>query len=356
MADAPERPGFDLRTVPASAIVRIVLIVAATSTLFSAVLLAAFAVRAILVLAIFAAFLAIGLDPLVKFLGRRVPRGIAVLAVFVGVVIVISGFVASITPPLVRQTQHLAEEVPDFAERLSSRSGRFADLNERYDISTRLRGFIKDLPQLAARSAGSVLGVLRSAASALFSILTVVVLTIYILLDLPKLKDGAVRLVPESSRERARRIFDVVFSRISGYILGQLAVSVFAGLAAMVALAVIGVPYWLPLSIWVGFSSIIPMIGATLGAIPATIVAFFVSPLTGIITFAYFMVYQQAENYFIHPRVMRQSVDISAPAVLLSALIGASLLGFAGALLAIPMAASIKALAQELWLPRQDVA
>jgi predicted PurR-regulated permease PerM len=218
-----------------------------------------------------------------------------------------------------------------------------------------VRGFIKDLPSVAAKSAGNLVGVLRSAATAFFSVLTVVILTIYLLLDFPRIEDGALRLVARSRREQARRIIDVIFARISGYLLGQLSVSVIAGVAAMIALAAIGLPYWLPLAIWVGFAAVIPMVGATIGAIPAVIVAFFASPVKGLITVAYFFAYQQTENSFIHPRVMRQAVDISPPAVILSALIGASLLGFVGALLAIPLAASLKALTQELWLPRQEL-
>lgn len=347
----------NLRDVPAGAVVRIVLIASAALLIPAAVLLAVMRARNILVLAVVALFFTIGLDPLVRRLGRRrVPRPAAVAAVFVGALLIIGGFLASISPPLVRQTQHLAEEIPDFAERLSASSGRFADLNERYDLSERLRGFIEDLPQVAARSAGNVIGVLRSVGTAFFNIFTVVVLTIYLLLDFPRIEEGFLRLVALSRRERVRRITDVVFARISGYLLGQIAVSVIAGLAAMIALAAIRIPYWLPLALWVGLSAVIPMIGASIGAIPAVIVAFFASPVKGIITLAYFLAYQQAENTLIHPRVMRQAVDISPPAVILSALIGATLFGFAGALLAIPLAASVKALVQELWMPRQETA
>lgn len=353
MTDGPR----NLRDVPAGAVVRIVLIASAALTLPAVILFAALRARNIIVLAIVAAFFAIGLDPLVRRLGRwRVKRPAAVAAVFLGAVLLIAGFIASISPPLVRQTQRLAEQVPDFAERLSGSSERFASLDERYDISERLREFIQDLPQLAARSAGNVIGVLRSVGTALFNIFTVVVLTIYLLLDFPRLEEGALRLVAFSRRERVRRITEVVFARISGYLLGQLAVSVIAGLAAMVALAAIRIPYWLPLAMWVGLSAVIPMIGATVGAIPAVIVAFFTHPVKGFITLAYFMAYQQTENTLIHPRVMRQAVDLSPPAVILSALIGASLFGFAGALLAIPLAASLKALTQELWVPRQEAA
>ncbi len=314
-------------------------------------------VRQVLVLVVVALFLAIGLDPVVRMLQRaRLPRGAAVAAVFVGALLFIAGFVASVTPPLVRQTVRLAEQIPDFAEELSDRSGRFADLDRRYDISDRLRSAVDDLPGLVAGSAGSVLGVARSVGRAFFSILTVTVLTIYFMLDLPKLIQGGARLLARSRRERTQALADIVFKRISGYMIGQVGVSLFAGVTSFIVLSVLGVPYSLPLAMWVSLAALIPMVGATLGAIAPVIVAFFDGTGTGIATVIFFLLYQQFENYVVQPRVMRQAVDISAAAVLLAALVGGTLLGFVGALLAIPMAASIKAITQEVWLPRQEAA
>ncbi len=339
---------------PTSAtVVRIVLVVLGVLVLAYGVYL----VRQVLVLVVVALFLAIGLDPVVRALQRaRLPRGAAVAAVFVGALIFIAGFVASVTPPLVRQTVRLAEQIPDFAEELSDRSGRFADLDRRYDISERLRSAVDDLPSLVAGSAGSVLGVAKSVGRAFFSILTVTVLTIYFMLDLPKLIAGGAKLLARSRRERIQRMGDIVFKRISGYMIGQVGVSLVAGLVSLIALSIIGVPYALPLALWVSLAALIPMVGATLGAIAPVIVAFFDGFGTGIATAIFFILYQQFENYVVAPRVMRQAVDISAAAVLLAALVGGTLLGFVGALLAIPVAASIKAITQEVWLPRQEAA
>lgn len=334
-------------------VVRITLTVAAVALLLFAVYL----VRQTLVLVIVALFLAIGLDPLVRALGRhRFSRGLAVLAVFIGLVVFLGGFIAAVTPPLVRQTQRLARQIPEFADELSNRSSRFRDLDERYDISKRLRQTVKDLPSLAGRSAGSALGIVRSIGGTLFSILTVVILTIYFLLDLPKLIAGAAKLVPKSRRKTMEAHAQVVFDRISGYIVGNLAVSVIAGVVTFVVLTALRVPYALPLAMWVAVADLIPMVGATLGAIPAVIVAFFASLWSGIGTLIFYAIYQQIENYVITPRVMTRAVDISAAAVLLAALVGATLLGFVGALLAIPIAASIKVLVQEIWFPRQEAA
>ncbi len=339
---------------PSSAtVVRVVLVVAGIGL----VLYGLYLVRQILVLVVVALFLAIGLDPLVRALGRfRLSRGLAVLTVFVGLTLFIGGFVAAVTPPLVRQTQRLARQIPEFAEDLSTRSDRFRELDERYDISTRLRETVGDLPSLAGKSAGSVLGVARSIGSTLFNVLTVAILTIYFLLDLPKLIAGAARLVPRSKRGSIESHAQTVFDRISGYIVGNLAISVIAGVVTFIVLTAIRVPYALPLAMWVAIADLIPMVGATLGAIPAVIVAFFSSAWTGIGVVIFYAIYQQVENYVVTPRVMQRTVNISAAAVLLAALVGGTLLGFVGALLAIPIAASIKVLTQEIWVPRQEAA
>lgn len=333
------------------AVVRVVLVVVAAALL----MYGAFLVRQILILVVIALFLAIGLDPVVRGLARlNLKRRTAVLIVFLGAVLFIGGFIGSVTPPLVRETQNLASAVPKYAVDLSRNSDRFRELDRTYNISDNLRTTLDNLPALIQRSVGGALGVARSIGRTLFSVLTVMILTIYFLLDLPALLAGARKLVPRSNRDRFDDYIGHVLDRISGYILGQLTVSVVAGLISVVVLTIIQVPYSLPLGMWVGIADLIPMVGATVGAIPAVIVAFFSSVPKGVATLIFFAIYQQVENYVVAPRVMKRAVDISAAAVILAALIGASLLGFVGALLAIPLAATIKVLTQEFWIPRQD--
>jgi predicted PurR-regulated permease PerM len=335
------------------AVIRITLTVAAVGVLLYGLYL----IRSILVLVLVAAFFAIGLDPLVRALTRwRLKRGAAVAVVFLGVIVFVGGFVASVTPPLVKQTQNLAERIPEFATELSTRSGRFQDLDRQYDISKRVRAAVNDVPSIAGRSLGGALGVARSVGRAIFSVVTVIILTVYFLLDLPNLINGAGKLVAKSRRERMQKHANVVFDRISGYLLGNIGVSVVAGVVSFIALTALRVPYALPLAMWVAIADLIPMVGASLGAIPAVIVAFFSGLWTGIGTLIFFAVYQQVENYFVAPRVMKRAVDISPAAVILAALIGGTLLGFVGALLAIPVAASIKVLTQEIWIPQQEAA
>jgi len=330
--------------------VRVVAVVVAAALL----LYAAYLVRFILVLLLVALFLAIGLDPLVNAMRRlRMTRGQAVLVVFLGAVMFIGGFVGSVTPLLVRQTQRMAREVPGYIEDLTERSRRFRDIDQQFGISERVQESLAGAPQEVGRQA---LGVAQRLGRIAFSIITVTILTIYFLLDLPQLVEGAKRILPMSRRRRFEEIADVFFGRISGYLIGQLTVSVISGTTAFVVLTLLRVPFSVPLAMWIAISALIPMVGSTLGAIPAILVAFFTSIPLGIAVVVFYVVYQQVENYLIHPRVMRRAVEISPAAVILAALIGASLLGFVGALLAIPMAASIKVLTREVWMPRQEAA
>jgi predicted PurR-regulated permease PerM len=334
-------------------VVHITLVVVGTLVLLYGIYL----VRSILVLVLVALFLAIGLDPAVRFIQRGRPgRGLAVVIVFVGALLVIGGFLAAVIPPLVRQTVRLAQQVPDFAQQLSDQSTWFGDLNARFDIAVRVREAVNDVPSLVAGSAGRALGLARSVGSTVFSFVTVMVLTIYFLLDLPKLVDGAARLIAKSRRKQIQEHSRVFFRSISNYLLGNIATSIIAGVLAFIAFSLLGVPYALPLAMWVAIADLIPMVGATIGAIPAVAVGFFDSLGTGIGTAIYMLAYQQFENYVVQPRVMREAVNISPAAVLLAALIGATLLGFVGALVAIPIAASIKVVVQQVWLPRQESA
>jgi predicted PurR-regulated permease PerM len=336
-----------------STVVRITVTVAAVGVFLYGLYL----IRQILVLVLVAVFFAVALDPLVRALGRmRLKRSRAVAVVFLAVLLFVGGFVASVTPPLVRQTQHLATRIPKFADDLSKHSKRFQELDKKYDISTRLRSAVKNVPSIAGASLGGALGVARSVGRAIFSVLTVMILTIYFLIDLPRLIEGAAGLAPASRRQKLQHNAQIVFDRISGYMIGNIGVSIVAGTATAIALSLLHVPYALPLAMWVAIADLIPMVGASLGAIPAVAVAFFSGLWTGIGTVIFFIIYQQVENYLVAPRVMKRAVDISPAAVILAALIGATLLGFVGALLAIPLAASIKVLTQEIWLPRQQAA
>ena len=338
---------------PPIVIVRIVLTVAATLIL----LYAAYLVRSVLVLILVAAFLAVGLDPVVRRLERlRLKRGQAVALLFVGVVVFISGFIAAVVPPLVRQVTEFATNLPDYVQDLAESNPRIERFVENNDIPARLQEATRNAPTIIGGSLGRVVGVAGSVLASVFNALTVLVLAIYFLLSLSKIRHGTLRLVPRTKRERTKELLDPILEKIGGYIACNIAISLIAGVLSFIFMAVAGVPFPVALALWVAIADLIPLVGATLGAIPAVIVAFFTSIPLGIATLAFFLAYQQAENYLIAPRVMTRAVDVSPAAVLLAALIGAALLGFVGALMAIPAAAAIKLIANEVFLPRAEAA
>ncbi|MDQ3954936.1 MAG: AI-2E family transporter [Actinomycetota bacterium] len=318
-------------------------------------LYAAYLVRSILVLVLIAAFLAVGLDPAVRRLeGWGMRRGFAVATIFLATILFIVAFSLAVVPPLVGQVTSFALNLPDYIQDLAENNPRIREWVETNDIPTRLREAVNNIPSIIGSSFGSVLGVAGSVLSALFNALTVLVLTIYFLLSLSRIRAGSMRLVPASRRERVGALMEPILQKIGGYIAGQVTVALITGSLSFIFLLIAGVPFPVALALWVTIASLIPLVGATLGAIPAVIVAFFTSFPLGMATLIFFLIYQQLENYMIAPRVMTKAVDVSPAAVLLAALIGGSLLGFVGALMAIPAAASLKLIVQEVVVPRAE--
>jgi predicted PurR-regulated permease PerM len=342
-----ERPG-----PPMSYYAKITIVVVAVLVLVRA----AWAVRNILLLVLVAAVLAVGLDPAVRRLERLgLPRGWAVSLIMlatIGFVLLFSGLVI---PPVVRGVRQLASDIPGYIERLQAENSWFRDLARKYDLSTKLKSLTDRLPSLASASLGRILGITRSIASVIFNMLTILILTIYFLMALPRGERTAEDLMGGEHRHRNVRIFREALDRVGGYVSGNIAVSIIAGIVSFVFLRIMGVPFAAALALWVAIADLIPTVGATLGALAAVIVAFFSSTLDGTTTIIFFVVYQQVENYVIVPRVMRKAVDLSPAAVIVSVLIGGSLAGFAGALLALPIAAGVKVVIRDVWLgPRMQ--
>jgi predicted PurR-regulated permease PerM len=323
-----------------------------TVVLVLALLAAAWAVRNILLLVLVAAVLAVGLDPPVRRLQRMgLPRGAAVLMIFLAAIGFLVAFGFLVIPPLVREVKQLSSDIPGYINRLQHDQGWVGDLERKYHLSTRLKEITSKLPKLASSSITKVLGITKSIASVIFNLLTIAILTIYFLMSLPRSEGMAAALVSRKDHEAEDiKTFHEALERVGGYVSGNIATSIIAGVTSFAFLRIAGVPFAAALGMWVGIADLIPTVGATLGAIPAVIVAFFSSIGDGIGTVAFFAVYQQVENYVIVPRVMKKAVDLSPATVIVSVLIGGSLSGFAGALLALPIAAAAKVVLRDLWL------
>ncbi len=326
---------------------------AATFGVLAALLIAkaALLVRDVIILIVISAFLAIGLNPAVEWLQRhRVKRGVAVAATTGAVLLFFGGFVAAAAPPVTRQATQLQKNIPDYVERLRE-NDTFRRLDDQYDITDKVKELVAEQSTAAA---GAALTAATTLLGLVFKTLTVLVLTLYFLSAYPGIKRGAYRLVPRSRRARVGLIADEILTRVGGYVLGNLATSVIAGVCAAVFFVIADVPYPVALAMLVALLDLIPLVGATIAAVVCTAVAFFVSVPVGIASAIYFIVYQQVENYVLVPKVMKRTVDISPLATIVAALIGGSLLGILGALLAIPVAAAIQLIGTEVLYPRQD--
>jgi predicted PurR-regulated permease PerM len=310
--------------------------------------------RQVLILILVAAFLAVGLDPAVRWLvAHGLRRALAVLVIVVAALGFFGGFVAAVAPPIATQSTALVKKAPDYAERLT-KNKTIDKLNKHYHFVQKLKD--KANNGISVNAFGGVLGVGKAILGFAVSTLTVIILMIYFLANMPGIKRTLYRVVPRTRRARVGLLTDEILNRVGGYVLGNLFTSLVAGLATLIWLEAFGVPYAVALSMFVAITDLIPLIGATIGAIGVTAVALFQGIPTGIATFAYYMGYQQFENYVLQPRVMKRTVDVAPVVTIVAALLGAALLGVLGALIAVPIAAGIQLLLTEVAFPRQDEA
>jgi predicted PurR-regulated permease PerM len=347
IADELVTDGWRSRWPPMSYWVRVTVTVVLTVYVLSA----ANSVLNILILVLIAAVLAIGLDPAVRRLvatGMR--RGVAVALIFLAFAVFVFLFGLLVVPPLAHQVTGLADDIPAYSRDLSARHDWIGSYFREHDVTASVKTFIETLPERIRGSFHTILGVAGRVGSLLFNIVTVAILTIYFMLSLPSMRSTIALVFPTSRRDRAARVIDQSLEKIGGYVYGNVVTSLVCGVVALIALLVLGVRFAVPLALWAGLADLIPAVGSYLGAVPAIIVAFFVSPLRGLITLGYFIGYQQFENYVLVPRVMKNAVNLSPAAVIISTLIGGSLFGFAGALLALPVAATVKVVIVETWL------
>ncbi|WP_162907801.1 AI-2E family transporter, partial [Allorhizocola rhizosphaerae] len=309
---------------------------------------AVWAVRDILVLALVALFVAVSLDPATRWLVRhRVRRPFAVAIILLIALLSVAAVMALVGPPLVREASEIPDKIPGYVSALDERSQTFRELSDRYGLDQHLTRIAADLPQ---RIGTSVLNFFRRFLGVLASTLLVLVLTIYFMADLPRIRRWVPRLFPRRYQERAHQIVDVVVDKVGNYMIGGLLVSTIAAAVAYFALTLMRVPFALPLALLVFLFAFIPLIGASLAAVVCAVVAAIANGLwpNAALVLLFFVIYQQVENYIIAPRVMQGRMDLPAVGVLLAGLLGGTLLGLVGALMAIPVAAAVKAILTEV--------
>ncbi|HXR71893.1 AI-2E family transporter [Actinocrinis sp.] len=307
----------------------------------------------VLVLIVIALFLAVGLNPFVERLtDRGLQRRWAVLIVAGTCLLLFAGFVTAIAQPLAQQTSSLIASLPHHLQQLGQ-NATVRRFDAKYNVVGRLQNLLAQA-DTAKMIAGGILGFGEFLISSVFKSFTVLVMTIYFLGSLPTIKQSTYQLIPASRRARVGALADGVLERVGGYVSGAVTVAALAGLASYLMLAVLNVPYMLPLALLIAMTDFVPLVGATIGALIVTLVVLFDSPVKAVVAGIFFIVYQQFENFVIYPRVMARSVDVPPMIAVIAALIGAALLGVVGALLAIPLSAGLAYIVREVLLPRQD--
>jgi predicted PurR-regulated permease PerM len=312
------------------------------------------AIGSTLMLIVVSLFLAAGLNPAVLFFERRgMRRSYSVLTVILLFLAAVTLFLVAIVPVIADQVRALTDNVPHWLDDLQ-RNRQVQRLDDEYDIIDKVQGYVTGGDFLSAIFGGAV-GVGLAVLGALFNGFIVVVLTLYFLASLETTKSAIYRLAPASRRDRVSRLGNRIVRSVGGYVSGAFIVAMCAGLSSLVFLFVAGLgQYAVALAFVVALLDVIPMIGATIGAVIVTAIAFATDWKIGIACLIFYVVYQQVENYVIYPRVMSKSVDVPGAVTVIAALVGAALFGVVGALLAIPTAASILMLVREVWVRRQD--
>ncbi|SDD72881.1 AI-2E family transporter [Nocardioides lianchengensis] len=307
-----------------------------------------------LVLIVVAFFIAAGLNPVVLLLERRgLKRSYAVIAVIIAFLAALALFFVAIVPVITDQITKITDNAPHWLDELQ-RNRRVQDLNDEYEVVDKIRDYVTN-GDFAGAVFGGALGIGLAVVGALFNAFIVLVLTLYFLASMKSTTGALYSLAPASRRDRVSRLGDRVIAGIGGYVSGAFVVALCAGTSTLVFLFIVGLgEYAVALAFVVALLDVIPMIGATLGAVVVTAIAFATDVKTGIICAIFFIIYQQLENYVIYPRVMSRSVDIPGAVTVIAALVGAALLGVVGALLAIPTAAAILMLVREVYVRRQD--
>jgi predicted PurR-regulated permease PerM len=308
--------------------------------------------RSVLLLVGLALFIAAGLDPVVSWLTRRrVPRSAAVVIVLLALVGVIGGFIAAAIPPLAAQTSNLISELPHYAHVLQNHNSELGRLNAKYHIQQHLSHL------LATRGSSLIGGVLGAGAlvlDTLTSTLVVMVLVVYFLAGMPQIKLFFYRLAPESRRPRVILLGDDIFTKVGEFVLGNVATSVIAGLGTYLWMLAFGIPYPILLGLFVALLDLIPVIGSTIGGAVVSVVALTESLPVAIATLAFYIGYRLVEDYLLTPRIMGSAVKVPAVVSVVAVLVGGSLLGIIGALVAIPVAAALRLLLEQVMFRRLD--
>ncbi|CAB4531034.1 unannotated protein [freshwater metagenome] len=311
----------------------------------------------VFVLILVALFLATGLNPAVEAIRKRgLSRANSVAIIFTSVILLVILFGALVVPPLVSQGTHLIETAPALLNQLKDNS-TIASINDQYGVIDTLQKKLSSVTSngsLLISAFGGVIGVGKSVLSGTFTGLTILVLTLYFITSLPQAVDLGLKLVPASRRPRVALLTEAIIARVGAFVGSQILVSALAATFMTLLAVILGLPSPIAIGIIIFVCGLVPLIGHFLGCGIYTIIALTQSVSVGIFAFVGYVIYVQIENYVLTPKIMKRTLAVPGAVTIISALIGTSLLGLVGGLLAVPVAASIILILEEVVFPRAE--
>jgi predicted PurR-regulated permease PerM len=320
-----------------------------------AILYFLYRIRSVLELLFIAAFLAIALGPIVEFfVARGVKRGLAILLTYLILFGGLFGLGLLVVPPIVTGVNGFVNHVPGYVHDLRN-SKTFRKYDDKYKITPKLEEQAKKLPTHLSDAVSGLRSVTVGVFGAVVQLVTILVMAFFLLLDARRILAFLFRELGPERAERAARVAEDVYRAVAGYVAGNVLISIVAGVSSYIVMTILGLPFAVPLAVLVAFFDLIPLVGSTIAGVVVAIVAAIVGFPGKLIAWVIFLiVYQQVENNVIQPVVYRRTVAIHPLIVIVAVLIGGSLLGILGALLAIPIAASVQIVVKEWWAYRQE--
>ncbi|MEA2418604.1 MAG: hypothetical protein QOE60_810 [Thermoleophilaceae bacterium] len=331
--------------------VRAILRVVTTVVLSVLALYLVYLLRTPLTWLVIAAFVAVAAAGPVNLLSRRLPRGAAIAIVYFGIVLAPIAIGAILIPPAVEQGVKLAKELPDYVNDLNKTiqdNDKLTELNDKYHLTEKLDNVAADLVSQLGNAPSALASIGAGVVSSIFALVTILVMSMFMVSRGRAWREAALAYRPPHQAERIRRATDRIAAAVASYVGGALAQAAIAGVAAFLMLVILGVPSPLPLAVIIALLDLIPLVGATLGAIIVGVVTLFTDfPTVTIIWTIFAIAYQQFENYVVQPRIQSRAVQLDPFIVVIAAIFGGTLLGVVGALLAIPSAAAISIATRE---------
>jgi predicted PurR-regulated permease PerM len=349
VADTPPPAAAELLPDPRS---RAATIYAVTARAVAVVVLAAVSLYLVYLLRtpigwlVLAGFIAVAVSGPVRLFERKMRRGLAIAIVYLGVILIPFLIAAVLVPPIVDQANNLATNAPEYARDLTKTvqdNKTLHDLDEKYDLTAKIEEQAGKLPAKVGDAAGVLADVGAGIVSSIFAGITILILSVFMVGAAPRWRESFVRLHPEDRGRALNRLFDRTGTAVGGYVRGALLQALIAGVSSWIVLEILGVPYPVALALIIALLDLVPLVGATLGAVLVGVVTLFNDFPTATIVWAIWsVIYQQIENTVIQPRIQSRAVQVEPFVVLVAVLFGSALFGVFGALLAIPAAATLQ--------------